>query len=364
VNIVSIATNQVEVPNNIAQRPLREIQTITFDAKQAALLNRLSGEIAFIGGPQSVGAAKMAVLAAIELRLTFSVGQSQLVEAYSNGNMSMLVFEGLHVFSQSSAPNELPPLSVMESRNDVACMASRNQILLHIVDCRAFAYDIDNDGKITRLVANFKGGGLNKLSREPKTVELSSHAGILLGPHTEAPYWCSIRSENGHSPQPSALVLSALWNPKMEPTSVIALHPILHELGAINCLALTSKNFNFTRSDSFVGGKGTDGKNVSILDLNENFGFAVRFNSYRFNVNNNATAFVKSAFEMFRNAISRAVTYHHVLTQESAIIINNDRALHCRDIVKDNRRLLVRLFGMAKYATPVVISNDPLLLRG
>lgn len=58
------------------------------------------------------------------------------------------------------------------------------------------------------------------------------------------------------------------------------------------------------------------------------------------------------------------VPYQHALTQESAIVVNNNRALHCRDIVKDNRRLLVRLFGLSKFSEPLVISEDPLLLRG
>lgn len=46
------------------------------------------------------------------------------------------------------------------------------------------------------------------------------------------------------------------------------------------------------------------------------------------------------------------------------MIINNVRALHCREVIKDNRRVLVRVFGLSKFASPIVISEDPLLLRG
>ncbi len=46
------------------------------------------------------------------------------------------------------------------------------------------------------------------------------------------------------------------------------------------------------------------------------------------------------------------------------MIINNVRALHCREVIKDNRRVLVRVFGLSKFASPMVISEDPLLLRG
>lgn len=46
------------------------------------------------------------------------------------------------------------------------------------------------------------------------------------------------------------------------------------------------------------------------------------------------------------------------------MVINNVRALHCRDVIKDNRRVLVRIFGLSKFSFPVVISEDPLLLQG
>jgi len=46
------------------------------------------------------------------------------------------------------------------------------------------------------------------------------------------------------------------------------------------------------------------------------------------------------------------------------MVINNTRALHCRDVIKDNRRVLVRIFGLSKFSTPIVISEDPLLVRG
>lgn len=150
----------------------------------------------------------------------------------------------------------------------------------------------------------------------------------------------------------------------MEPTSVIPLPSVLDKLGMANILALTSHNFNFTRSDSFVNGKGDDGCGVSILDFNEKIGFAVRFNSYRFSVDENASLFVKKALLSFNQAIDESTPYQHTLTQESAMIINNNRALHARDIVQDNRRLLVRLFGMSKFSEPIVLSEDPLLLRG
>jgi hypothetical protein len=46
------------------------------------------------------------------------------------------------------------------------------------------------------------------------------------------------------------------------------------------------------------------------------------------------------------------------------MVINNTRALHCRDVIKDNRRVLVRIFGLSRFASPIVISENPLLLQG
>ena len=342
----------------------QEIKTFRFDAQQAGLLHRLSKDIAALGGPQAVGAGVRAAHAATELKLSLSLEQQELIQTFSDGLMSLIVFEGLQKITDAEPPQELPPLSQLENRDDILCLAARNQILLKLVDHRAFAYDIDNEGKLVRLVANFKGGGLEKIGAEPEKVELSSHSGLSLGPHTEAPYWCAVKARNDHSPSPSALILSALWNPRMEPTSVIPLLPVLEKIGVTNTLALTSRNFNFTRSDSFVSGKGEDGAGVSIIEFNDETGFAARFNSYRFSVDENALPFIKEAYKAFCRAVGETAPHQYALTQESAIIINNVRALHCRDIVKDNRRLLVRLFGLSKFAEPIVISQDPLLVRG
>jgi hypothetical protein len=342
----------------------QEIRTFNFDFRQSAMLHKFAEELATIGGPQATGAMFIASRAAIELKLSFSTDQCKLLGAYSDGLVSVLIFEGLQKITNVSPPNELPDLTSLEKRYDVLCLAARNQILLKLVDNSAFAYDMDNEGKLVRLVANFKGGGLIKINAEPEIKELSSHSGLALGPHTEAPYWCAVNAQDGHSPSPSSLILSALWNPSLEPTRIIPLPPIFEKIGVTNCLALTTNNFQFTRSDSFVSGKGEDGRNVSILEFDDKVGFAARFNSYRFSVNENVSTFVKTAYTALCQGVAEATPAEHTLTQESAMVINNIRALHCRDVVKDNRRVLVRIFGLSKFSFPIVISEDPLLLRG
>jgi hypothetical protein len=356
--------------NSAPPEPLnkQEIRIFSFDDRQSVLLQRLSEKLASVGGPQASGAKLKTCLAATKLRRLFSNDQLELLCAYSDGLVSILIFEGLKKISEISAPDELPNLTSLESRHDVLCLAARNQILLKLVDNSAFAYDMDNEGKLIRLVANFKGGGLTRINAEPEIKELSSHSGLALGPHTEAPYWCAVTAKDGHSPSPSSLILSALWNPSLEPTRIIPLPPILEKIGITNCLALTTESFQFTRSDSFVMGMGMgmgeDGRNVSILEFDDNVGFAARFNSYRFSVNDNASYFVKTAYAALCRAVANATPIEHSLTQESALVINNVRALHCRDVIKDNRRVLVRIFGLSKFSSPIVLSEDPLLLQG
>lgn len=342
----------------------QEVRTLSFTGEQSRLLHRVSEQLAAIGGPQSASADTTASSAVSELKRSLSETQRALLTAYSDGLVSLLIFDGLQQITDASPPAELPDLASLEDRHDILCLAARNQILLKLVDNSAFAYDMDNQGKLVRLVANFKGGGQNEIPAEPAIKELSSHSGLALGPHTEAPYWCAVNAENGHSPSPSSLILSALWNPGLEPTTVIPLPPILEKIGAIHSLALTARHFQFTRSDSFVDGKGEDGRNVSILQFDDRVGWVARFNSYRFSVQDNASQLVKTAYAALCQAISEAHPVEHTLTQESAMVINNVRALHCRDIIKDNRRVLVRVFGLSKFCSPIVLSKNPLMLQG
>lgn len=341
-----------------------EVKTLSFTREQSKLLHRLSEELAVIGGPQSSGADTTASFAASELKCSLAETQRAFLAAYSDGLLSLLIFDGLQPITDASPPPELPDLAFLEDRYEILYLAARNQILLKLVDNSAFAYDMDNQGKLVRLVANFKGGGLTEIPAEPTIKELSSHSGLALGPHTEAPYWCAVHAENGHSPSPSSLILSALWNPGLEPTLVIPLPPILEKIGAFHSLALTARHFQFTRSDSFVDGKGEDGRNVSILQFDDKVGCAARFNSYRFSVQDNASPLVKTAYAALCQAIGEAHPVKYMLTQESAMVINNVRALHCRDVIKDNRRVLVRVFGLSKFSSPIVLSEDPLLLQG
>lgn len=343
---------------------ISEVEKLTFNQQQSQLLSRLINDLAENIGPQDVGARYIAAKIATSLKITLDARQVQLIKLYSEGKISALIFDGLNKFSENVPENKLPPLADIECSKDARKMGLRSQVLLKLVDNLAFAYDIDNNGNIIRVVANYKGGGDSPLEMEPETPELSSHSGLALGPHTEAPYWCAVKSKNGHSPAPCSLILSALWNPQDEPTSIIPLPNILSSLTVNQCLALTSKWFQFTRSDSFVQGMGEDGRNVSIIDHDDNYGFTIKFNAYRFSVMSDAPELVKDAYNEFCKAIDQAKPIQHVLSQESVLMINNVRALHCLDIVKDNRRALIRLFGYSKYAEPIVYSEDPLLVRG
>ncbi len=244
-------------------------------------------------------------------------------------------------------------------------MSSRSQIILELLNLFAFAYDIDNYGKIIRLVANFKGGGLNKLLGEnEKNVDKSSHSGIALGAHTEAPYHTATKVKDNHSPSPSALILMALWNPKAEPTSVVSVETILKRMTFDEVLALTTENFDFTRSETFTNGMGCGGSKVSIIELDSNGKFQEKYNSYRFTVNEHAPNFIRKSFEKFERFVSEIPPQRVFLDSTKVLVINNIKALHFQDVVQNNRRLLIRLFGYWNNTECLKVSTDPVLVKG
>ncbi|HEZ0152263.1 hypothetical protein [Neisseria meningitidis] len=46
------------------------------------------------------------------------------------------------------------------------------------------------------------------------------------------------------------------------------------------------------------------------------------------------------------------------------MIINNTLALHCRDVIQDNRRLLIRIFGYKNNIEYISLEDDPVLAQG
>ncbi|GLO30536.1 hypothetical protein PPUN12996_25920 [Pseudomonas putida] len=101
-----------------------------------------------------------------------------------------------------------------------------------------------------------------------------------------------------------------------------------------------------------------------MLQFEPNGGFSVRYNSYRFSLNDRACSAAARAFDAFQKALDNARPLAFVLQPDSALLINNSRALHGRDMVQDNRRLLIRQFGYSPFAVPLVLAEDPLLVRG
>lgn len=342
-----------------------DVEVITLTESQAAKLEAAAVEIAKLGGPQVRGAKSSALQFAAEITETLTAQQSAVARRFENGEISLIIYKGMLDITEKDIPDELPELSALEKDFHCVRLASRSQILLNIVKHRVFAFDLDN-GELVRLVGNFKGGGKTKLKNEPAlgTVELSSHTGVALSAHTEPPYNCSFKSSGPHSPAPCALVLTARWNPKNEPTIVVPMHKIIERIGTHNALALTAKVFQFTRTDSFVAGKGGDGANVSILDIDSKGMFSLRYNSYRFSVNNDAAPAIKSAFQFLTEEVRRGELVRIPLQPSTAIVINNHQALHCRDAIEDNRRLLIRMFGYSPGAQEITLSDDPLLVQG
>lgn len=343
-----------------------EYRQLLFTPSQAMLLHAGAQTITACGGSERPGAAARASVAALHLYRRLDARQQAVLQDYADGRLAVLECQGLHDFDGRPPPTQLPALQALQDDRCCRLLAARNQILLHLVQHRAFAYDLDNGGQLVRLVANFRGGGHQARPGETATtqVELSSHAGLALGPHTEAPYHCALQASDGHSPAPSTLILSARWNPGNEPTCIIPMAPVIERLSTRTALALTSPSFDYSRSDSFVAGSGEDGRGVSILQFDPNGGFALRYNSYRFSLNAQAGAAAAEALAQLTAAVKASTVIRCVLTPRSAVLINNYRALHCRDIVRDNRRLLIRLFGYSRFVTPIALSQDPLIVKG
>jgi hypothetical protein len=345
--------------------PHSEADYLDFTSEQSQAIACASHAIAASGGPEAKGVAVQARLLAEQLDKTLSGNQRSILQRFSDGDLSALMYRQMH-YPDEPLPEQLPDISTLVQSPRCQYLAARNQLLLELARHRCFAFDIDNEGKQVRLVGNFKGGGCNpRLDEDPSAeVETSSHAGLRLGPHTEAPYNCSTIACNGHSPAPSALILAARWNPADERTFVFPLRDIIEQMGSLDALALTSASFDFTRSDCFAHGHGNAGEAVSMLQFEPSGGFSVRYNSYRFSLNDRASSAVARAFDLFENTLNAAQPLAFVLQPDSALLINNSLALHGRDRVQDNRRLLVRQFGYSPFAQPLVIAEDPLLVRG
>lgn len=343
-----------------------EVAHLSFDQRQLDQLHTASQDLARHGGPQMPGAASKARRCARLLEASLTPLQQAMINLFADGKLAAMHFSGLQLPRNDLLPDQLPPLQALESSFMCLYLASRSQVLLELVRHQAFAFDIDNNGKHVRLVGNFKGGGRVRRADEDDLaqVELSSHAGLRLGPHTEAPYHCSVQARDGHSPAPSALVLTARWNPANEPTRIVPLRGVIERLSSQEVLALTSQSFDFTRSECFVQGHGDGGCATSILQFDAHGGFAVRYNAYRFSLNEQASDAAGRAFDAFQARLAEAPVLNFVLQPDSVLLVNNSRALHGRDLLEDNRRLLVRLFGYSRFARSLVITQDPLLVRG
>lgn len=349
---------------NAKARP--EILHLTFSKLQASILDHGSRQTAAIGGPDAAGAAALSACQAQILKSSLDDVQLESLEIFASGKAAALEFAAMEAPHADPVPKCLADIETLKTDPAILYMASRNQILLNLVDYRSFAFDIDNGGMQVRIVGNFKGGGERSLPNEfsHHHAELSSHAGVQLGPHTEPPYTCSVQCEGEHSPAPSALILSARWNPLREPTQVIPVRNAISKPNALEGLALSSKSFCFTRSDCFVNDEHQGMNASSILQFDSRGDFTLRYNSYRHSLHHEASHSTRQAYQTLQALLENEQPYDFLPSPDSAILINNSQALHARDIVKDNRRLLVRLFGYSPDARPVTLQQDPLIVRG
>lgn len=352
--------------NNKNNKLTTRLPTLSFNTAQAAAIERYCQRLATEGGPHAAGSAIRANTYASVIADMLSKAQVHMMEQYAQGKLPALLFIGMKSNIQDIPPETMPSIQQLDEHPICIKLASRNQLLLSLVQHAAFAYDIDNDGKTTRLVGNFRGGGATPLPTESTDddVELSSHAGLSLGPHTEPPYYCSRAAMENHSPAPCALILTARWNPRNEPTRIIPMKPVIDRLPGCCVVELTSKSFQYTRSDCFVQGTGEPDGCIPILQHDCAGTFAIRYNDYRFSTSIGSSPEAQSALSLLKTHVHNARKIEVNIQPCNTLLINNTLTLHCRDTVSDNRRLLIRLFGYSSYARPIVLNSDPLIVKG
>ncbi|QIC14719.1 hypothetical protein G3341_02910 [Providencia vermicola] len=343
------------------------LNRIVLKAEIANFLHDKSCQLALNGGPQAKGSQGAAEEIAVQLLPLFSGQDKKLINDYIDEKIPYLVFEGLIHTNMDGSPITIPDklafptLQELETDIEILKLASQQQIILALLNETTFAYDKENVGNIIRIVANFYGGGTEKLQNEDP--DTSSHSGKAIVPHTEDPYYSAIKVVDGHSPSPSTLVLTARWNPLYETTKVISIERALTLLSLEEIIALTTNSFDFRPAKTAGEGKSLGGKQVPILELNKDGKLNMNFNPERFSVNPSASAFIKDTYIKF-NHITEKLAFDAVDLQPSRmIVINNKISLHSRDIVKDNRRTLVRIFGYRKGTEYNMVSQDPLIVK-
>lgn len=346
----------------------KTINHIFLSSEIATLLQEKSYQFALNGGPQISGSQKLAEQVATQLYNLFNDEDKKLLDDYRNEKIPYLVFEGFVNTDVNGEPinlpnkSALPTLQELESDIEILKLASQEQIILALLNETTFAYDTENLGNIIRIVANFNGGGAEK--RQNEAPDASSHSGKAVVPHTEAPYYSAINIIDGHSPSPSSLILTARWNPLSETTKVAPIKRIIDQLSPEEIVALTTASFDFRKAKTASEGKSIGGKCISILELDKHGKLNMNYNSERFSLNPAASEFVQKTYNKF-NSIAENMEFDAVdLQPYRMIVINNKLSLHSRDIVKDNRRTLVRLFGYRKDAEYNMVSQDPLIVKG
>lgn len=341
---------------------------IVLSKEIAIILQEKSYQLALKGGPQEKGNQKLAEDIAVELFTLFNESDKKLINDYITEKITYLVFDGFLNTDINGNPielpqkNQLPTVEELESDIEVLKLASQEQIILALLNETTFAFDTENEGKMIRIVANYRGGGAQKLTNE--TPDSSSHSGNIIVPHTEDPYYSSTKIVQGHSQSPSSLILTARWNPSSDVTKVAPITRVLNLLSKEEIAALAGENFNFRAAKTASEGKSTGGTHISILNLNDQGRLTANYNSERFSVDPSASEFIKETYAKF-SKITTQIEFDEINLQPSRmLVINNPLNFHSRDAVKDNRRVLLRMFGYRKNANYILVNQDPFIVRG
>jgi hypothetical protein len=337
-----------------------QLSYLELASEEVLRLNAWADRIAKVGGPDVAAAATLVEQAVADLVVNLSPIVRKTIGQYRGGELAALTFTGLTVGRAPPPPAILPARRRLQASRYIRFLAARSQVLLALCNENAFAFDIENDGQIVRLVADFSG--LDRSTQHRAGGQSSQH-GTRLMPHTEGPYHSSQRVVGEHSPAPSSLILTAAWNPENEPTGLILTQPLLeHQTGEALC-ALVRPDFMFSRSDSYVA-DAQPPVATSLLELDPFGEFALRFNRGKVSCRPDAPPAAHRSLAALFVAIDNAQLIEVALQNNVVCLINNSRVVHLRDAVADPRRVLVREFGARRQLPQVVLRANPRLVRG
>lgn len=314
--------------------------------------------IAKNGGPQVSGSRKLAAESAQILVEFLTEDQKQIVSKFSSGEISLLVFRCMNAINNHVDSVFLS--SSVKIKKEFYCLvlAARNQILLHLVShCEC---PLGHDKPPFDVIGNFNedSEAWTEAGAPSGTAETASAYRLALKARTEPPRRCSTVSPGVRPPTPSALILTARWNPRRELITAIPISRAIDKIDRKTISALTKHDFKL-----FLNGDSSTQSDMQhyfpILEYNDKNFVSINFNPYHSIPSDGLSDYSKAALEMLFNEISKLPMVRLSLDASSALLINNMKALNCCDLEPNDRQLIVKMAGYSKLGRHAAAVGNP-----